>query len=147
MHLRRVEELAKQVRAAFEEIARKNGYSEGLGGLCGTASNHLAAAAKRLGIEGVDVCDGGGHVYCMYQQHVIDITATQFGVKEPVLVVKLLDLPMKLAETGGGYHPWQQTKRGREVVVYRDDDPMLLTVKKHTGELITEESAPKEATV
>jgi len=131
--------LAEKVRAAFEEIGSCNCD---LAGWCGTASSHLAEAAKRLGIHGVDICVGSGHVYCMYSDNIIDITATQFGVQDKVFIVSLFDLKEELAKRQlDNWFYWKQTSRN--IAPYPLKSEHLQVVQRHTGELAEQ----KEATV
>jgi hypothetical protein len=148
--LERVKRLAEQVRAAFEE--RVGGD---LGGVCARASIEFHLAAERLGVSGVELCVGSGHIYNMYEDYVIDITATQFDVKDPVLVVRLLDLPKKVAGCSSGCNPWQQYARFRSLKEAKEssrwwggdaDKDFLDVVMRHTGELVTNVTS-KEATV
>jgi hypothetical protein len=92
----RMKKVASRVRKAFEEIARKNNRSSDLCGYCCRASVQLLLAAQRNGIQGVGLVAAAGHVYNVYKDHIVDITATQFGKGSPVYVV-----PFK--EAGGDW--------------------------------------------
>ena len=85
----KLKKVATQVRQAFENISRQE-YpylkEHSLSGYCCRASAQLFLAAKRHGIEGVKIVVGHGHVYNVYQGHIVDITATQFGEKDPVYI-------------------------------------------------------------
>lgn len=128
--------LAGQVRAAFEEIVGREPYgSQSLGGWCFVASSHLSLAAHRLNINRLDICRGVGHVYCMFNEHIVDVTATQFGVSDKVFVVPLFELESKLEELGLAYKSnyWTQIERRIEPAQIRPD--YLKIVKRHTGEI------------
>ena len=139
----RVKLLAEKVRKAMEEIGKKQNYPPDLGGLCGTASLHLHLAAERLGIKGIDICTGPGHVYCMYRHYVVDLTATQFGAKDPVFIVDLLEIPKVMKDKSPGY--WKQYGRYHSLQDLNErstgwkpgsclSEKDLEIVKKHTGE-------------
>jgi hypothetical protein len=78
--------LAHKVRDAFEEISQKESLPTNLCGLCLRSSVQLFLAAQYFGIN-IQVIGGDGHCYTMCDGHIIDVTATQFGEKERVLVV------------------------------------------------------------
>ena len=103
----KVIELAEKVRSAFEEIAESESGRSDLHGFCDRASVQLFLAAERHNIKGVHLCLGYGHVYCMFEHFIVDVTATQFGVKNKVLWVALFDLPKIIECT----YPWQQQDR------------------------------------
>jgi len=152
--------LARKVRNAFEEI----GENKRLGGFCARASIQLHLAAERMGIRGVDICIGQGHVYCMYNDTVIDVTATQFGIEDEVFTSKILDLKETVNKDGVRRHSsWEQLNRFHDLAdgykvakrigswanwwvcdkqTIADDMHYVL---KHTGELITD--SIDEATV
>jgi hypothetical protein len=84
-----VKELADKIRLAFEEIEIEEGYDNGdLTGFCKRASVQLFLAANERGLPVELVC-GSGHVYNLYDGHIIDITATQFGVEDKVWITKI----------------------------------------------------------
>jgi len=143
--LNKVLVLANQVRLAFEEIGSLSPPS--LVGFCGRASIQLHLAAKRHGIK-VDLCVGSGHMYCMFGQDVIDVTATQFGMEDKVFHMNLL----KLARTYDNYYYWDQFGRYKSfsdlIAAYPcwcsariDSDKVI--VMKHTNE----NESPVEATI
>ena len=79
--------VAHKVRDAYEELARREAcWPENLCGLCMRASVQLFWAAKYFGIE-MQIIGGVGHCYTMCDGYIVDVTATQFGEIERVLVV------------------------------------------------------------
>jgi len=79
----KIKRIASQVRAAYEDIAGKD---NDLCGYCCRASAQLLLAAQRHGIHGVQIVLGSGHVFNVYDKHIIDVTATQFGVADKVYI-------------------------------------------------------------
>ena len=93
MSLRKVKTIARKVRKAFEEIARNEHYSSDLAGLCGRASSQLFLACKRAGINNIELHSSNDHSYNIYNKHIVDVTATQFGHDSEVHVEKVKDVP------------------------------------------------------
>jgi len=89
-NLKKVKRIAKDIRKAFEEIDKKyTGHTGGdLGGHCGRASVQLYLACRRVGIK-IGINKGEGHMFNTYRDRIIDITATQFGVRRKVFVRKI----------------------------------------------------------
>lgn len=77
----RLIELAKIVRRAFEKFY----HDEKLSTCCYRASLELFLLAK---VEGIDVKIAGnwGHVFCLFGDAVIDLTAAQFGHKDKIAI-------------------------------------------------------------
>lgn len=95
--LERLVGLARITRGAFERVARMRSYPKDLGGLCHCASSFLARLAEAHGIE-VELGRGIGHWFVLYGGTIIvDVTATQFGVKEKIVVL-LVDKARKRGE-------------------------------------------------
>jgi len=90
MSLRKITSIARRIRKAFEEIESKEGeYNDGdLGGYCGRASVQLYLACKRQGIK-IQIAEGVGHIFNVYNGRIVDITATQFGYCEKVFIKDL----------------------------------------------------------
>jgi len=86
--------LAQIARATYERIAIKSGFGPDLGGMCYYASNFLRKLAKAHGIP-TEIGRGMGHWFVIYIHDgvdmVVDITATQFDVKDRVAVLPLTD--------------------------------------------------------
>lgn len=85
MSIRSVTKIATEARQWAEEIAstkisRNNRCFErpsSLGSMCGVASAHLALLLLRAGQE-CTLCEGDCHMFVVWNDHMIDITATQF---------------------------------------------------------------------
>lgn len=87
--LKKVKKIAKKIRAAFEEIEKKEyGRPSDLGGYCGRASIQLYLACRREGIR-IGLHEGCGHMFNTYDGRIIDVTATQFGINRKVYVKKI----------------------------------------------------------
>ena len=90
-NLKRIHEIAKRVRRAFEVIATRDGKPRNLQGLCGRAAVQLFLECKREGIH-IRIANARGyHAFCVYAGHIIDVTATQFhklGVPWPKVLIK-----------------------------------------------------------
>lgn len=79
----KVHSIAEEVRHWAEELARKRGRHDGfdLNGYCAIASAELY---KRLTAAGVKAelhlasLDMGSHVFVVCEDHIVDVTATQF---------------------------------------------------------------------
>lgn len=79
----KVHSIAEEVRHWADELARKRGYEEyfDLNGFCAIASAELFKRLKENGIRAeLHLATGnmGSHVYVVCEDHVIDVTATQF---------------------------------------------------------------------
>lgn len=84
--LDRLIRLARVVRSAYEKIYGK--YSDldsDLGGACFDASRQLFRLARDNGIA-VEIGIGDGHAFVLLGDTVVDVTATQFGKRQKVLV-------------------------------------------------------------
>ena len=102
---KRLFKIAKKARALTEKFAKKHpdiGYPEDLSCYCAIGSRILHLLAEKNGyelefIQGYfgDVFDSDrkltsssiNHCWLEYKGHVVDITATQFGIQAPVHVV------------------------------------------------------------
>ena len=90
--LTRVHEIALEVRSWCEKEADKAGRPDSLMGYCAIASAELFRRLEKAGIfaeihmqTGFD----GSHVYLVVEDHVVDVTATQFGEfrYQPVVII------------------------------------------------------------
>lgn len=79
--------LARFTRTVFEKKA-SNGWREDLAGMCYDASCFLYTIAKAHGID-TKIGAGYRHYFIVYNNMIIDVTATQFGVKEKVVVMPI----------------------------------------------------------
>lgn len=90
MSKRRVLELAWDIRLVLERLAKRIHDDVDLTGYCGRASAQLLVATQAEDIVGVEAhmnCDHAFNVYTYRRRrYLIDITATQFGVKERIFV-------------------------------------------------------------
>jgi hypothetical protein len=86
-NLSEVLSLARKIRNCFERLAERANNDLDLGGYCWRASVQLHLAAKEKGID-VGILASDQHVFNIYNGHLIDITATQFGKTKKVWVVK-----------------------------------------------------------
>lgn len=80
---------AHDIRLMLEYYAEDADFSKDLSGLCAIASGELHARLKRNGISSTIVLYEGigyGHCFVEVENHVVDITATQFGEREKVCV-------------------------------------------------------------
>lgn len=98
-------EIAKRVREAVEKIVpkliskyeqeRSPHYGTNLTGLCGISSFILKKAFEKYGYKANLVYGNfyqqGGHAWIECDGFIWDITATQFGEKEKVLITHLYD--------------------------------------------------------
>jgi hypothetical protein len=100
-------EIAKSVRERFENsiIRSYDGLFEldpedkqELGGRCHLASRVLYKEARKSGLK-VKMCTGwfendfsaGGHCWIEFEGKIIDITATQFGIKDKIFITDVND--------------------------------------------------------
>lgn len=77
-----MEEIAKQVRAWAEVTAKTLGISQNLQGMCAIASSELHTKLNALGIQSTLAMARNSdfsHVFLLIEDHILDITATQFG--------------------------------------------------------------------
>ncbi len=85
--LNEVIQIAANVRTAFEALADRSNKNKNLSGFCVRASVQLFLAVQAKGYN-IKIFIGDGHVYNIFQDYIVDITATQFGKKKKVWVVK-----------------------------------------------------------
>jgi hypothetical protein len=102
--LQRVVRIARRMRQAFEMIGGLEGGSEDLGGYCGRAAIQLRRACRREGIV-IGLHTSDDHAFNSYQDHLIDITATQFSRRLPKVLVR------RRAECKAWYHQISSTFR------------------------------------
>ena len=100
--LQKVKHIARGVRKAFEEIEKGDRgpfrvRNEMLAGYCGRASTQLYLACRRAGIR-VGLKEGRGHMFNTYKGRIIDVTATQFGERNKVVVRKIPESKHNLPE-------------------------------------------------
>lgn len=104
--LERLTLLARRARAVFEKIAAQRNWHADLCGWCKDATVFIFNRARALGIN-VDMGHIPGHWFILLGDTVVDITATQFGVKDPVTV-----MPLEEARQGRW---WWNLKQGDRV--------------------------------
>lgn len=88
--LERLTLLARRARKAFELVAVRQNRPSSLGGWCQDATVFIFGRARAMGIA-VDMGHVPGHYFVLLGDTVIDVTATQFGVKDKVAVLPLED--------------------------------------------------------
>jgi len=87
--------IAHDVRLDMEMYAEDNDFPKDLTGLCAIASSELFTRLKRKGLSPViclnvlDSCDC--HVFVVVEDHIVDITATQFGKYNNVVITEFID--------------------------------------------------------
>lgn len=99
-HMKTVLKFARILRRACEEewsqrkwkkaADRPTPEEANLGGWCVLASKTLFLALRARHIP-CELRFGSGHCYLVYGDYIVDVTATQFGVKDRVAVVKVED--------------------------------------------------------
>lgn len=73
--------MAAEARLWAEDMAKRNGFQSDLMMMCGITSRKLYRLLKQAGVPSVIVsCKSGGHMFGMWNGHVVDVTATQFNV-------------------------------------------------------------------
>ena len=82
--MKRIISLAKKVREIFEKIYPKNPT---LANFCYEASPQLFQLAIDRGLK-IKLAGNSEHVFCLADNMIVDITATQFGHKEKVKVIE-----------------------------------------------------------
>jgi hypothetical protein len=75
------------IRLWAEEYASVNGFPDDLCGMCAIASAKLWRSLAGGGIYGVIAHSRIEHFFMVLDDYVIDITATQFGVVNPVTIL------------------------------------------------------------
>lgn len=83
-----IKNLAIKIRKAFEEIERKKYYRPDLTGYCKRASIQFFLEARKQGFD-VSIAASYVHVYNIYDRYIVDITASQFGVQDRVLITQI----------------------------------------------------------
>jgi len=88
-NLKNVMRLTVVARRFFVHQAKQQDWDTNLGGWCLLASRTLEAVLTRSGIPCVTVGtkDLSGHFWVEVGKYIIDITATQFGVLQPIVVL------------------------------------------------------------
>jgi len=79
-------EICRKAREWAEKYAReKTDFDRDLCGLCAIASAKLHVMLKRAKYE-TTIVYGDGHVFLLWEDHVVDITATQFGRRKIFII-------------------------------------------------------------
>jgi len=118
---RKVRRIAYKVRVAVEWMAKDEDYdrpehdmneSDTLSGYCGRASAMLSYELNRARLKH-RIAYGCGHMYVIWDEHIIDVTATQFGdyfgktiVRRPESLKKLCERNDDASEFG----TWETSK-------------------------------------
>lgn len=136
----RIVELAQKVRDAFEEIGKSNCFPDNLCGLCLRASVQLFVVAGDYGMD-IEMVGGFGHCYNMCDGWIIDVTATQFGITDRVMVVPPREIPELVRNPNwtrvGTYRTLEDVYSGmwNEACVFAKDRAVVL---KHVVPLLGE---------
>lgn len=118
-------QIAKQVRKTIERTQSKTRFwSKDLCGACAVASTILAERLIEAGFKDAKICiatEGfGSHCFVYVNKHIVDITATQFGL-DKVCVVPIATknrpwhwkpnktIPVHKADTY--FHDWMENQR------------------------------------
>jgi hypothetical protein len=86
MSLSKVIKIAKKIRLAAEKNPL-NGDT--LDCMCAICSYNILRLCEKQGITGVSVRVGSCHAFVMYRDYIIDVTATQFGVRKKIVCRKI----------------------------------------------------------
>ncbi len=89
--LKQVESIAAEVRSwAQEKATRANMNARALRGWCAISSAKLQRELMNAGIESA-IHYNNGHCFVVVEDHVVDVTATQFHAfeRQPVLILHL----------------------------------------------------------
>ena len=80
--------IAEKVRAWADDWRRDGPtrFGADLCGMCAICSTQLHYELERAGITGVVLVGNNHHVFLQYRHWIIDITATQFGVEDRVMI-------------------------------------------------------------
>lgn len=104
----KIKKIAKDTRHWTEQYEEKNKTAfdpDTLGGLCSISSYEMFKRLKEANLD-AEFCSAPGHVFVICKEYLIDVTATQFDIRKPVVIKKLRpqkDRPLY----------WQETKRFR----------------------------------
>lgn len=77
--------IAKEVRLWCEEKAKQWNFPSCLTGLCAIGSAKLHESLKNAGFSSM-IGYNSNHCFVIYKDFVLDVTATQFGEKSPVMI-------------------------------------------------------------
>jgi hypothetical protein len=92
--LKQIIKVAKLVRINMKPFIEKYDYNfdSNYTGSCGIASYILLRVCKKLNLN-IRIAEGSykhyGHAFNVYKNTIVDITATQFGLRKPVHITKL----------------------------------------------------------
>jgi hypothetical protein len=98
--LDKLRELAREVRR-WAKKNRKRGthtFPCNLAGMCGIASTRLCAVLQKNGFNAV-ICYSYYHAFVQVEDYIVDVTATQFGHAEKVLI--------KESKKAKGFYYWE----------------------------------------
>jgi hypothetical protein len=84
-------EAAKVAREKAEQIAEQELFNEDLEGLCARASAILFSELRKRNIY-ARICLAYDHCFVVYDNHIVDVTATQFNIQDKIFICKLSDL-------------------------------------------------------
>ena len=83
----KIRDITYAVRSWAEKYAQKNHFPDDLCGMCGIASVKLWKELNKANFKITIVCNDE-HVFLESKKYIIDITATQYGIKEHLIVKK-----------------------------------------------------------
>ena len=88
------------------KLSKIRGWDENLTNLCVSCSTMLAFLMSKRGYKCFDIVDSGSHSFVLYKKYVIDVTATQFGDYDKVLIKPYTELKgTSLMWSEGGSNP------------------------------------------
>jgi hypothetical protein len=85
-------EVAEEIRQWAETIVRSvdkdnpQGWDSELTNMCAMVSSVLAHRLHSLGFTSAKLADSGDHTFVIYEGYVLDLTATQFGDFDRIMV-------------------------------------------------------------
>lgn len=116
MKVKVVKPIAEKVRFWAEDLWRETG-AEDLCGCCAIASAKLFNELKAAGLNPI-LHYADSHVHVRIDDEIIDVTATQFGVEYPPVLISTVD---KLRSSKFKYdNPWASTMQFESVGELRE---------------------------
>jgi hypothetical protein len=87
--MRQILKIAKKVRRKIEGIHRKHGvWDDDMCGACCVGTHILLKELSKKGIK-AQAGVASNHVFLIYKNKIVDVTATQFGFRKDVVVYEL----------------------------------------------------------
>lgn len=86
--INKIKEVANQTRRWAERYAANNYFPRDLTGVCAIAATKLFLDLQKNGFKDIHIVENTEHAFVVCEGHIVDVTATQFGLGSIVIEPK-----------------------------------------------------------